>query len=127
MTAGKPPPFDGSWGAIPWRVYPFKLIMAECKRKTNVDDCYALTANQLKQSEQDILATIDDVYKAMIKYQSAHSQDFRGSSITGSAKAKYRDLAPFLEDLKKQLNDINTLMQTYTKYKQYDPGLFASF
>jgi hypothetical protein len=127
MTAGKPPPFDGSWGAIPWRVYPFKLIMAECKRKANVDDCYAHTANQLKQSEQDILAMIDDVYKAMIKYQSAHSQDFRGGSVTGSAKAKYRDLAPFLEDLKKQLNDINTLMQTYTKNKQYDPGLFASF
>jgi hypothetical protein len=63
----------------------------------------------------------------MIKYQSAHSQDFRAGSITGSAKAKYGDLAPLLADLKQQLGDNNSLMQTYTKYTQYNPGLFGGF
>lgn len=127
MTGGKAPPFDGWWRGEPWRVYPFKIIMAECKRKTNVDDCYAAVANQLRLSERDILAMIDDVYKAMMKYQSAHSQDYRGGSITGSAKAKYLDLAPFLEELKKQLEDVDTLMQTYMKNSQYAPSLFANF
>jgi len=127
MTGGRPAPYDGSWGTENWRVYPFKLIMAECKRKTNVDDCYAHAANQLKQSEGNVLAMINDVYKAMIKYGSAHSQDFRPGSVPGSADAKYRDLAPFLNDLKKQLNDINSLMQTYTQYTQYQPGVFDGY
>ena len=74
-----------------------------------------------------MLAMINDVYKAMIKYGSAHSQDFRPGSVPGSADAKYRDLAPFLNDLKKQLNDINSLMQTYTQYTQYQPGVFDGY
>lgn len=127
MTAGKPPPYDGYWGAEPWRVYPLKLIMAACKKVTNIDDCYPLVANQLELSERDILAMINDVWKAMQKYGSAHSQDFWPDAVTGSAEAKFRDLAPFLVDLRKQLNDVQSLMGPYTKYTQYDAGLFESY
>jgi hypothetical protein len=126
MTGGKAPPYDGSWGAIPWRVYPFKLIMAECKKRTNVNDCYAHAANQLKQSEQDILAMIDDVYKAMLKYDSARSTDPRRPT-TGSPQMRYGSLAPLMLDLKKQLADVNTLMHPYTKYTQFSQSLWGSF
>ena len=127
MTGGRLPPYDGTYQGIPWRVYPFKLIMAECKRKTHVDDCYAHVANQLAQSERDIFSMIDDVYKATNKTAMAASQDTHPSSITGSPEARFGDLAPFLRDLKKQLNDVKSLMGTFTKYTQVQTGFWESY
>ncbi len=101
--------------------------MAECKRKTNIDDCYAHVANHLAQSERDILSMIDDVYKAMAKGGLAASQDFRPSAITGSPEARFGDVAPFLRDLKSQLNDFRSLMGTFTKYSQVKPGFWDTY
>jgi hypothetical protein len=127
MTGGKSPPYSGSYLSIPWRVYPFKAIMAECKKRTNIDECYPVVANQLMVSERDLLAMIDDVYKATTKLGVAFGQDTRPDSWTGSPDAKYGPLAAFLKDLKKQLNDVQTLMGTYTKYTQSKPGMWDSF
>jgi hypothetical protein len=113
MTGGKPPPYDGTYRGIPWRVYPFKLIMDECKKR---DNCYAHVANQLALSERNILAMISEVHKAATELANLREQDIGISSWTGSLEAKFGDLAPFLRDLKKQLYDVRSLMGAFTKH-----------
>ncbi len=127
MTGHRDPPFDGHYRGMDWRVYPFRMAMAECKKKTSVDDCYAHVANQLAQAERDIFSQIDDIYRTLAKSGPAQSLDPRPGSITGSPERRFRSLAPFLKDLKKRLYDPNTLYGAFTKYSQTQPGFWDRY
>lgn len=127
MTGGRLPPYDGTYMGMPWRVYPFKLIMAACKKKADSNTCYTHVANQLALSERTILSMINDVHKATAKLGPVNSMDPRLGSVTGSPEARYGNLAPFLRDLKQQLNDFRSLMGTFTKYTQAKPGFWDTF
>jgi hypothetical protein len=130
QTGGKLP-FDGSTGNFgsyaPWRNYPFRQAVEECRRYRSVDDCADHIGDVLRHAESEIFESIREMNAAVQRLSPLASANPWQGMKGAASDATGPEVNAFLKHIGTLLRDPDSFYRPYTRYTQSYQTLWQKF